>query len=372
MARISICVGVTIICLTAINVPAGLHAQTATIAGVSLKISNEIVPPGGMAQAKVFITEPKPISTARASFSLDGYSTIEGIALRSPERDTLGVAVVRGSELTLSVLSPSATFGMELNPDYPVLMIAGRVAATTPIGTAFTLDMNDASLQFTDASGALYPAETQAGSLLVARNVGIDDVVPGSANVAGGGVVTVIGRGFNRDTKVKLKEVALSGTTYADPSHMQVTLAQPTRMHGVGVRVVNRDGAEAKYFSYQRTVRQRSSLNFALNSAIPVFPDVDVTSALIDVTGYATGLAIQNRQAVPVDAAAELLDAEGHQLAGIVVNVGAGQFLLQDLSELFGTPYSSSQVVRVRSLSPIQIMGVAVDAAGDLTPLPIR
>ena len=362
------------VCL-AVSTPFALHAtQSATtdpvtepFVGVSLKIDNETVPPGGIVQVKLFVTEPKPISTARARFSLSGFSSVEGIALMSPARDTLGVAVVRGSEVALSVLSPSATFGTD--PDYPVLTIAGRVATSTPIGSTFALDVDPGSLEFVDASGVVYPSQFKAGSLRVAPNVGVDNVIPGSAAVAQGGVVTVVGRGFVPRTKVKLTEVLLSDVTYVDEAHMQVTVAQPTRMHGTGVRIVNPGGAQAKYFSYQRTIRQGTTLQSTLRDAVPVFPDNDVTAAVVDVEGNSTGLAIQNRQAVGVFAIAELLDANGRRLAVATVEIRQGRFVLLELSELFGVAYVPSEIVRVRSLAPIQVMGVAVDAAGNATPL---
>ena len=140
--------------------PAFLHAQ-GPVAALCLKFGNETVPPGGIVQAKLFVTEPMPISTATAAFSFGGVESLEGIALLSPARDALGVAVVRGSEMVLSVLSPSGTLGM--NRDYPVLTVTGRVAATTPVGTQFALTMDAASMQFTDASGAAYPASVAAG-----------------------------------------------------------------------------------------------------------------------------------------------------------------------------------------------------------------
>lgn len=346
-----------------------LQAQL-PVPGVSLKISNETVSPGGLVQAKVFVTEPKPISTADATFSFGGFDSIVGIALVSPARDALGVAVVRGSQLTLSMLSPSASWGMD--PDYPVLTVAGRVAATTPIGTTFALNMDAGSLRFTDASGAVYPTGVRAGSLSVAPNVGVDDVTPGSADVAAGDVIEVLGRGFAVDTKVKVKEVLLSDVTYVDASHMQVTVAQPTHMNGAGILVTNRDGTQTKYFSYQRTVRQATSFNPTLHDAVPVFPDVDVTSALVDVKGQSTGLAIQNRRGASVFVSAALLDVNGSRIAAASVEIRSGHFLLLELSELFGVPYSPSQTVRVRSAAPIQVMGVAVDAAGGATPLAIR
>lgn len=369
MSRLSTSIRLATGCVLVLIASVALHAQL-PVTGVSLRISNETVSPGGLVQAKVFVTEPRPISTADATFSFGGFDSIAGIALMSPARDALGVAVVRGSQLTLSILSPSASWGT--NPDYPVLTVVGHVAAATPIGTTFALNMDAASLRFTDASGAVYPAGVAAGSLRVAPNVGVDDVTPGSADVAAGDVITVIGRGFAPDTKVKVKEVLLSDVTYVDASHMQATVALPAHMHGAGILVTNRDGSQSKYFSYLRTVRQATSLNPTLHDAVPVFPDVDVTSALVDVKGHSTGLALQNRQNASLFAATELLDASGRRIAGAIVQIQPRHFLLLELSELFGVPYSPSQSVRVRSTAPIQVMGVAVDAAGGATPLPIR
>src|SRR5262249_38773971 len=136
---------------------------------------------------------------------------------------------------TLAIQSPNATLGMD--SDYPVVTIAGRVAADTPIGSTFRFDADASSLQFTDASGAVYPVDFKAGTLFVAPNVGVDDVIPGSRAVEKGGVVTIVGHGFVPRTKVSFKNVSLSDVAYVDESHMQVTVAQPARMHGTGVRV---------------------------------------------------------------------------------------------------------------------------------------
>ena len=339
-------------------------------AGVSLKIGDETVEPGGIVQVKLRVTEPKPISTAGGKLRIAGFDSFEGIALMSPAGDTLGVAVVRGTELTLSILSPSATFGT--NPDYPVVTVAGRVAATTPMGTSFPLEIDEASLQLTDATGAVYLTHAKGGLLEIAPNVGIDDVTPGSAVVHGGGVITIVGRGFQPSTRVKFKEMLLSHVAYVDSSHMQVRVAQPTRMHGQGIRIVNRDGAETNYFSYQRTARQGTSIHPTLRATIPIFSDTEYTDTFVDVDGATTGLALQNRQPVPELIAAELLDANGVLRAAVAVMVQPGRFVLAELSELFGMSYSPSQIVRVRAPGPIQVMGVAVDSAGNASPIPPR
>ena len=345
------------------------NPQTTTPApGVSLKILNETVPPDGLAQVKLFVTEPKPISTGIIPIDLNGVGAVAGISVISPERNTVGVALVSGSRVSVSVVSPTATFGTE--PDYPVLTIAARVAATTPVGSVFPIDLDPASLQFTDPSGVVYPNSFKVGSVLVAPNVGIDDVVPGSAEVGVHAVVTVIGRGFVPGTKVKFKDVLLSSVSFVDESHMQVSVARAVRMHGTGVIVVNPNNAQTSYFSYLRTAAETISLRPELRDAVPVFADNDDTTAIVDVAGTMTGLAVQNRQSVVANAVAELFDAGGRPLAATTVRVSPSRFALLELAELFGMSYSPGQIVRVKSEVPVQVMGVAVDAAGRARPIP--
>jgi hypothetical protein len=337
-----------------------------TVAAVSLKISNEIAPPGALTQLKVFVTEPKPISTARADFGLSAFGDVAGIALGSSTGDALGVAVVHGTRLTISVLSPSTTFGM--TPDYPVLTIAGHVSATAAVGATIPVSM-DGVLEFLDPSGTLYPVSVTDGSVFVAPNVGIEDVMPGSGGVDAGDVVALIGRDFMPTTNVRVKEALLSNVAYVDPSHLDVTFGGPAHLQGAAFEVVNPDNTKATYFSYQRTARQTPSLNLTLQAAVPVFADVDVTSASVGIQGHTTGLALQNRHATRTFAACELVDGNGARVAWRVVSIDPRKFVLLELSELFGTAYSPSQHVRVRSLAPIQVMGVAVDAAGSATPI---
>jgi hypothetical protein len=371
MARLSISVHVAVaVGIVLAAAPATLRAQAATTAGVSLKISKESAPPGGLVQMKVFVTEPKPISTAFADVSLGDFSDVAGIAVDSPSHDALGVAVVSGSRLRISILSPSTTFGTA--PDYPVLTFAGRVSPTAPLGEVFPIDMDPASIEFRDPGGAVYPSSFNPGSVLVAAGVGIEDVTPGSGTVGVGDVVTLVGRSFSRGTKVKVKEAILSAVSFVDPEHLQLTFATAIRLHGAGIDAANPDGTRSKYFSYQRTYRQAASLEPTLHDAVPVFADLAVTGATVDIVGHSTGLALQNRDAGTVTVTCELVSASGAATARRTVTLQPRRFLLLDLMELFGVPYSTSQSVRVRSQAPIQVMGVAVDAAGGATPIPAR
>src|SRR5207247_9470287 len=45
------------------------------------------------------------------------------------------------------------------------------------------------------------------------------------------------------------------------------------------------------------------------------------------------------------------------------------RFVVSEISELFNIRYAPSMVVRVTSHKPIQVMGVAIDPSGDVTPV---
>ena len=62
----------------------------------TIRVSSETVPPGGLAQMKVLITSPKPITSGDMSLDLSAvaFDSIDGIALFSSTGDVGGAAVV--------------------------------------------------------------------------------------------------------------------------------------------------------------------------------------------------------------------------------------------------------------------------------------
>ena len=96
--------------------PVAVRAALPLVAGVELGIRDVTAPPGGNAQVQVSLTEPKPISTGDFGFDFGDFA---GMALFSPGSDALGVAVAQGNFLTVSIVSPAATLGTDL--DAPLL-----------------------------------------------------------------------------------------------------------------------------------------------------------------------------------------------------------------------------------------------------------
>ena len=175
--------------LSLILIPASLRATLDN--GVSLKVSNETVPPGGIAQMKISVTEPRPISTGGMSFFAD--FDFAGIAAISPDDDTYGVAQISGGQLRFAVQSPTGTFGM--NSDYPIFTVALRVPAAASLASVDPISVGGDGLRFVSPAGTVYPAEFKNGSVTVAETLSIDDVNPGSADLPAGSVVLISGHG---------------------------------------------------------------------------------------------------------------------------------------------------------------------------------
>lgn len=337
-------------------------AQGQTV--LSLKVSKETAPPGGMAQVKVFITEPQPITTGGGRMLFEPYSGIEGIALVSPANDTYGVAVVDGTALSFSLLSPSATFGMD--SDYPVLAVAGLVRDNTPIGTKFPLTFDTLSLA--DPSGSLYATDVRPGHLVAQPGLSIADVKPGSADLPAGAVVSIFGSSFEPRTKIKFKEGLLSAVRYVSSTQMDVVLALPLRMHGTEIEATNPDGSRAEYFSYERTARDATRPSKVFGATVPIFPFRTAGRAGVTVAGAQTGLAVQNIDTDDATVTAELVRADGAILGTRVLTVPKDRFVLLEMSELFGGS-SGGATICVSASSPVQTMGVAVDSAGAARPI---
>ncbi len=362
------------------SVPGIIHASggggvVKGFPGVSLSVSNETAPPGATTQVKISVTEPKPILTGGGSLSFSAFDSVFGIAIIAPGGDTFGVALERGTNVALSVLSPSSSFGM--NIDYPILTIAGRVPATAPIGAKFVLPIDAAAFQFLDSSGNAYPMEARAGQLTVNKGVAIGDVSPGSTVVPAGGIVTITGTNFVPNTNIRFAEAKISQVRYVSPTRIDVVLAQTATMHGMTVIAKNPDGTQDTYYSYQRTHAMSLSADPVMQYAVPLFPPKAAMTAMITLpapkTGFTYGVALQNIDSAGAYAMIELVDAGGNAIAVTAANIDPSTFLVRELSELFGPLPPNGSAIRITSSAPIQVMGIAADQnAGTADPIIAR
>jgi hypothetical protein len=188
-----------------------------------------------------------------------------------------------------------------------------------------------------------------------------------------GSIVSIFGSGFAPDVRVRFREVALSQVRVISSSRIDVVLAGPASMHGMRIRVENKRGPRIEYFSYQPTSRSGVSNHAVLQATMPLFPPVSVRSATITAAGGATGLALQNLQSSTATVTADLFASDGvSRLATVRVSVPSNRFLVQELSEVFQMSYGAGSIVKISSATPIQAMGVSVDASGRATPILAR
>jgi hypothetical protein len=349
----------------ALLLAAGVVEAQVVDPGVSLRVSREVAPSGVIAQMKVYITEPKPIFMGWASVDFGAYDDIVGIAL---DDAAAGIAVVgQGGRIQLSIYSPTAAFGTEL--DYPVLTVAGVIREGLPRGTRVPMSIDPASLRLVDSTGAVYPSEVKDGYLQAGGCIAISDVIPGSAHLLPGDVVTVKGSCFNRDTKLKIRELELQSARFVDANTMQIKVGQAINMHGQVLRARNKDGSEATYFSYQRIRGDGGStdLSWNWNAVVPLF--LDHTSMLhsLDVGETTAGLALQNQAADAAVVTARLVAADGTQLAAEYVTVPPNKYAVRSLAEIFGMAAPAGSTVTLEG-PPVQALGIDLDALGVASP----
>jgi hypothetical protein len=330
-----------------------------------VKILDEVAPPGGLVQMKLSITEPMPITTGGARFSFDNFDSIEGISLSSPHDDTYGVAVFEGKTVGLSFVSASGTFGMTL--DYPVLTFVGKVPADAPLGATFGFGVIGGVLDFYDTSGTRYPYEFRPGLLEVAPVASVHDVLPGSADLQAGDVVTVLGSGFDRRTKFRLDETRISDVTIVDSGTALLRLGGPANMHGLHLKVIDKDGdkVQVDYFSYHRTKRTGASDDYELNAVVPVLPKLARTETLVDIHWFGTrAVAIQNSGPTDAVVTADWVNAAGEPVSlppFTTTPVPADSFVVRSVWEIGGVMPSDAAALRLTSSVPVQVMGVTWD-----------
>jgi hypothetical protein len=341
--------------------------RTEAVDAVTVRASQEVAPPGGMAQMKIRVTNEVLIVTGSAKFSFPGMAAIEGISVVSPTDDgAAGVAVVHGTDVALSIVSPNATLGTD--SDYPLVTVLARVPVDAPIGATFPFVLDGTSLQLIGPNGVAYATEVDSGQLVAWPSLSIHEVKPGSATLSSGSRVTILGSNFQQRTEMRFDETALAQVLFVSPTRIDVVLAESTRMHGLEVKAKNPDGSESEYFSYQRTSRTGKASQSVMRDIVPIFQSRSAQSSTLQLSGGTRGVALQNLNRTEVVVAAELFNASGARAASTTVKLPSNTFLVRELYELFRVRSDGDAIVRLTSATPVQALGVSIDSAGAAHP----
>ena len=360
------------------------------VAILGLSVASPTVPPGGILQMQVFVTEPNPILKGKqgvklAAVKAAGLSplgtpaaipapllgSIRDAALFSPSGDVSGVAVGKTGGTQVFFTSPLTSFGTTI--DTPVMTFGIPVSSAAAIGqtTNLTLDPNN-SLWY-DPNSNLYPVELKSGILTVGGTLSVSDVSPGDGTVQPGAFISIKGIGFDSSSKVDINEALIATTQFVNQNLIQVTLSAPFDIRGKRIRVTNANNELATYYPSQRTSRLGTSTHALIASSIPLFAQTTWKIGFFRPTlngSIFTGFALQNLNAVKANVVLRLTK-NGVLLATQKVTLGTNSSMARDLAELFpGITPATGTRLRVSSDQPIQMLGLlGDDSTGTVLPI---
>jgi hypothetical protein len=352
-----------------------LAAQTAL---PTIRVSSETVPAGGLAQMKVQLTSPKPITSGNMDIDMSdvSFDSIDGIALFDSSGGVGGAAVVKNGKINVQFTSPKGTFGVD-DDDYPLLTVALTLSKSATPGQSFPVTLNPSASIWDDLLGAPIAFEFQQGKLTVGGSVSITNVIPGGGTLPGGATFSVFGTGFTPQTKVSLRGINASNIQYVSPTQFLVTLHETGTLDGALITVQNPDNSIDTYYSYLRGVPVGQSTRPLLAQTTPVFSIATANQAILPPTissqvnpAYFTALALQNPNAATASVTVEALAANGGLIGSRVVTLPSGARISREVSEWFGVALPTGGYLQVISTQPVQVLGLlGNDRTGVVLPV---
>lgn len=372
-------------------------------AGVSIKVGDATVPPGGIYQYQLLLTEPKPIGvgSTRPTGPTGPVGPVRGVAINDASGQAVGIAVINGSNMTVSAKSPNLppTFGTDIS--YPLFTLTMPVNASATPGATFPVSLDNANSLFVDPSGAPYIKEIAGGTLTISTpdKQSITDVIPGGGLLPDRSKLRILGMNFTSNTRISIEGTSVffpADTTFVNPNEIDVVICngaaaetanscpnsgEAFQLDGERVRATNKDTNDViEYFTYSRTDDASNQTLAATGNALmalvhPMFSRVTYTSATLPFNHSGTqftGIAFQNITAAPATVKVELLDANSTSLNSFSFTLPTGRRAARDVADFFPAPSASAVTVRatVTAGSPIQMLGMLGDtAAGTVIPV---
>jgi hypothetical protein len=351
-----------------------------------MKVGSATVPPNGIFQYQLLLTEPKPIgnSSTRPQLPTGPTGPVRGVAVNDASGLAVGIALVNGTNVTVSIQSPDSLLGT--NIDYPLLILTMPISSTA--SGSFSVGMDPSSL-FSNGGTQYTIQENVPGTLTIGGTMSITDVVPGGGAVKDGDSISVLGMGFDATTKIQVNNVTTVSTTFVSPGRIDAKLtglcvpesnpcAPATTLQLDGTRIRAIKGNETvEYFSYDRTDDVPGTNNALVAQVHPMYSQQHFSAGTIPYTASATvftGIALENTDTVAdATVTVELLDASNVSLAT------SGSFVLgkrtqrvRAISDLFATIPASAATVRatVTTGPAIKMLGFTGDSSkGTVSPV---
>lgn len=350
----------------------GVFACAAS-AQVTIRLSSETAPPGGMAQLKVQLTSPQPISSGWGAVDFSGcpIDSIDGIALFNSAGTVMGAAVIDGQKPTLRFISTDGSFGSV--DDYPLMTFAVSIRPDAAPGQFFLLSIDPQS-QWLNLLGSQFPIELQPGAISIGGSVSITNVIPGGGIIAGGSTFDIVGIGFSPKTSVSIRGLNASSVTYISPTLIRATVRETGILDGTLIQVRNPDNSADSYYSYMRGIPVGQSIRPLLQRTVPVFSTATATEALLpaplqlDDAKHFTAVAFQNPSSAPATISLQAVSSTGQVTSSTQLILSPGYRITRQLSEL-GLSLPAGGNLHLLSTAPIQLEGLlGDDQAEAVTP----
>lgn len=340
--------------------------------GLSLKIQDATIPPGGVYQLQLLVTEPKPVGAGspHVTFSSAVFGTGAGASVNDPSGEACGVAVRTTDGYSVSLLSPNATLGT--NGDAAIMTINLPVRPDAQVGLQVPVNLDLSNTVFLDNTGQPYPLQVSGGNLTIGGTLNITDVVPEGETVPAGATISILGTGFTSSANVDIEGASVVTTQFVSSQQLDITLSQAILLNGVRVRVRTATG-EAFYFPYLHTPETGHTANQLIAAADPMFSQMTYTAATLPWTSSGTaftGVALQNPATNPAQVTLELLSSGNQVLQTTSFSLPGKSKMTEDILDFFPQPAANAVVLRIGSSQSIQILGLQGDtSAGTIKPL---
>ena len=351
----------------------GKNTTAAPCSGMCVTIGSATVPPSGLFQLQLLVTEPKPVGAGSPAFAFSKavFGTGVGASVNSPSGKSCGVVLQTASGFSVALLSPDAQLGT--GGDAAIVTITLPVRPDAPVGTQVPLNLNQSGTVFLDASGQPYsPLQVEPGTLAIGGTINVTSVTPAGVQVPSGSAIAIWGTGFTSSITVDVEGANVVTTKLVSSREIDITLDHAISLDGVRVRV--RAGSQrVAYYPYLRTVEIGSSSNPVIAATDPLFSRITYTTATLPWTrnGTAfTGLALQNPAANPAQITLELLSSGNNVLQTFSLPLPGRSKMTEDLFDFFAQPPAGAAAMRIRSSQSIQMLGMQGDrAAGTIRPV---
>ena len=333
----------------------------------SVRVAEEVAPPGGLALVQIELTEPLPILIGDITVGKKGnvLGRICGFGLFSSSLDVIGVATQQGEQYRVRFRGFSGQIGN--TEDLPVMTVAVEVDPGAPIGATGSIEIVESTLRLESPNGTVYLNDIKPGTVTVG-GISITSISPASGIVPAGTRITFNGVGFNPESRIDIEDVALTNVQYVSPTQMVATAGQTFRIENSRIRLRNDSDVQDFFYAFTPTCLAPVTSNPVLRNAAPIFSPQTAVQSRLSVSSNTVGLALHNPASLAATVKVSAYTDGDVPIASRETTLAAnGQSTLALDEWLPGLDRSQAALVTVESSQPLQSLGLRLED-GSFTP----